>query len=129
MRIISQNGKSDLPYERVAISINFHDEKEIIAWSVDSSSNDNDNYLTMARYSTAEKANKAMEMLRIAYAGKFITTADIPNDFDSQLKEMMKHGFGAVTFREFDDCKVEFNNLNGYFIFPKDDEIEVEYEE
>lgn len=121
MRIISQNREVDLPYEEA-----------VVYFSDDSKEDDvficagfHGKVFNVANYTSKTKANKVMEMLRIAYAGKFITTANIPEDFDSQLKEVMKHGFGAVTFREFDDCKVEFNNLNGYFIFPQDDEIEV----
>lgn len=116
MRVISQDGKFDFPYE---ISSVVRNGNEIIVRPF---------YADLvpvrfAKYSTEEKTKKAMEMLRIAYAGKFITTANLPDDFDGRLKEMMKHGFGAVLVKETDDCKAEFNNLNGYFIFPKDDEI------
>ena len=80
-------------------------------------------YQTFAKYSTEEKAKKAMEMLRVAYAGKFITNADIPDDFNETLKAAMKGGFGTVVVK--DTCeRVEFNNLNGYFHFPAEEELE-----
>ncbi len=58
MRIISQGGRSDLPYEEIAVCIACED---IIARY-------NDKEYLMARYSTMEKAQKAMEMLHEAYA-------------------------------------------------------------
>lgn len=53
MRIISQGGHADLPYEEIALCISCED---IIA-------RHNDKEYLMARYSTMEKAQKAMEML------------------------------------------------------------------
>ncbi len=118
MRILSQgNGKYDLQYENVVLE-KMTDSNSIYAYTGTGQP------FKVAQYSSVAKADKAMEMLKIAYAGKFITNADILDDFDGQLKELMKHGFGAVTIREFDDCKVEFNNLNGYFQFPSDEEVE-----
>ena len=64
-----------------------------------------------------------MEMLRIAYAGKFITNADIPKDFDETIKTAMKGGFGTVIVKDSCD-RVEFNNMNGYFQFPAEEELE-----
>ena len=81
--------------------------------------------MEIASYSTEEKAEKAMEMLRNAYAGRFVTNGDIPDDFDEQLKELMKMGFGTVIAKETNESRVEFNNLNGYFQFPKDEDVEV----
>lgn len=64
-----------------------------------------------------------MEMLRVAYAGKFITNADISKDFNETIKAAMKGGFGTVVVK--DTCEhVEFNNLNGYFQFPAEEELE-----
>ena len=115
MRIISQGGRSDLPYEEIAVCMASED---IIA-------RHNDKEYLMARYSTMDKAQKAMEMLRTAYAVKFVTNADAPDDFNEQLKELMKGGFGTVIVKDTNDSRVEFNNLNGYFQFPKDEDVEV----
>ena len=62
MRIISQGGKIDLPYEQVSISIDCDDERTIIAYAVSSGT-----IWELAEYSTKEKAVKAMEMLREEY--------------------------------------------------------------
>lgn len=64
-----------------------------------------------------------MEMLRVAYAGKFITNADIPDDFNETVKTAMKGGFGTVVVKDTCGC-VEFNNLNGYFQFLAEEELE-----
>ena len=115
MRIISQGGHADLPYEEIALCMASED---IIA-------RHNDKEYLMARYSTMDKAEKAMEMLRTAYTGRFVTNANISDDFNEQLKELMKGGFGTVIVKDTNDSRVEFNNLNGYFQFPKDEDVEV----
>ena len=115
MRIISQSGHADLPYEEIALCIACED---IIA-------RHNDKEYLMARYSSMDKAKKAMEILRNAYAGRFVTNADVPDDFNEQLKEVMKHGFGTIIVNDRYDSRVEFNNLNGYFQFPKDEDVEL----
>ena len=115
MRIISQNGKFDLPYENLAIFVEY---ENVIARF------ENERYL-LGQYSTEEKAQKAMDMLRTAYTGRFVTTADVPDDFNEQLKELMKGGFGTVIVKDTNDSRVEFDNLNGYFQFPQDEDVEV----
>ena len=118
MRVISQNGTIDVPYEMSAIR---NDDKLIILCMVGETGKGS----VIATYSTSEKAQKAMEMLRTAYTGRFVTNADIPDDFEEQLKEVMKHGFGTVIVNDRYDSRVEFNYLNGYFQFPKDEDVEV----
>lgn len=115
MRIISQGGNADLQYEEIALCMACED---IIA-------RHNDKEYLMARYSTMKKAEKAMEMLRTTYTGRFVTDADISDDFNEQLKELMKGGFGTVIVKDTNDSRVEFDNLNGYFQFPKDEDVEV----
>lgn len=64
MRIISQDGRFDLPYELVAVSIDTVDEMMIIAYAVNSEDSE---IWNLAEYSTKAKAAKAMEMLRTEY--------------------------------------------------------------
>ncbi len=120
MRILSQDGMIDVPYEKVIVQISGNGDNSIIAYT----NSEGEGYLNMAEYSTEAKAKRAMEMLRTAYAGRFITNADISEDFNEQLKELMKGGFGTVLVKDGNDGRVEFNNLNGYFQFPADDELE-----
>ena len=123
MRVISQDGTIDIPYESVIIQrfgreIYFLNKNLI---GVEQLVSD----MEIASYSTETKAQKAMEMLRTASAGKFVTNADITDDFNERLNELMKGGFGTVVVKETNDCRVEFNNLNGYFQFPADEDVEV----
>lgn len=60
MRIISQNGIYDLPYDKCLI---WADENEIMACPI------GEPYFTMAIYSTQEKIEKAMQLLHEAYSG------------------------------------------------------------
>lgn len=62
MRIISQGGKIDLPYEQISISIDCDDERTIIAYAVSSGT-----IWELAEYSTKEKAEEVMKMLREGY--------------------------------------------------------------
>ena len=62
MRVISQNGMVDLPYEKLVVSVNIRNQCEIIAW--DSSNISLDSYIVLATYSWVEKSHRAMEMLR-----------------------------------------------------------------
>ena len=62
MRIISQNGAIDVPYEMSAIR---NDDNLIILCMAGETGKGS----VIARYSTSEKAEKAMEMLHRAYTG------------------------------------------------------------
>lgn len=64
MRIISQNGRVDLPYEQFVVAIDATNEATILAFPV---SVTDDVHFNLAEYSTKEKAEKAMEMLRTEY--------------------------------------------------------------
>lgn len=123
MRVISQDGTIDVPYEMVVIQ-RFEEDIYFLNRNL-TGVEDLISDIRLAKYSAKEKAIKAMEMLRTAYTGRFVTTADISDDFNEQLKELMKGGFGTVIVKDTNDSRVEFNNLNGYFKFPQDDEIEV----
>lgn len=116
MRVISQDGTLDMPYEICTVWC----RGSVIMCDM---CGDNTTKTVLATYSTDKKAQKAMEMLRIAYAGKFITNADIPENFDETIKTAMKGYFGTVIVKDTRG-RVEFNNLNGYFQFPAEEELE-----
>ncbi len=116
MRVISQDGTLDMPYEICTVWC----RGSVIMCDM---CGDNTTKTVLATYSTDKKAQKAMEMLRIAYAGKFITNADIPENFDETIKTAMKGYFGTVIVKDTRG-RVEFNNLNGYFQFPTEEELE-----
>lgn len=64
MRIISQDKEFDIPYEETTIHV-FLDGK-VIAYSLNDLGNND--FIIMAKYSTKEKAMKAMKMCREQYS-------------------------------------------------------------
>lgn len=104
MRIISQDGAIDIPYERFIISVNMQNQGEIIAWTGNNMSDDE--CIVMAIYSSREKAEKAMEMLREEYGKHFF----------GQGGAMATANFYVPPFA-FIPPKV--------FQFPKDEDVEV----
>lgn len=113
MRVISQNEKSDIPYEYFSFSIvsngsgysiiatrNIAEPPEVAMNSV------------IATYSTKEKAIKAMEMLKEHYG----------------LLSFMKLIAGTTKYEIFINRFTEDSFIKAtteYFQFPQDDEIEV----
>ena len=117
MRLISQNGCYDYPYEQCAV---YRDENKIMCRLIG-----DEKAKVFAEYWSKEKAEKTLELLHRTYTGIFITNAEIPSDSFEELREMMKTGFGCVRIKESDDRTVEFNPLNICFTFPKDEEVEI----
>ena len=111
MRIISQNGKFDLPYENLAIFVEY---ENVIARF------ENERYL-LGQYSSEAKAIKAMEMLRETYAGMPIMMQNVELTED-EIKAIERIKESSIIVRLVDEpSKVEcFNNI--IFQFPKDDD-------
>ena len=114
MRVISQDGTIDVPYELTSIQL--VSKTTIIAQGSYFGSSSDDNFVTVAEYSTEEKAIKAMEMLREQY-GKLevmkVLASGTAEYMEKSLAtdEMIKH------YNTYCDMNV--------FQFPQDDEIEV----
>lgn len=111
MRVISQDGTIDIPYEMVAIqkfrnaiyflNRNLTGVEELI------------NDIKLAEYSTEAKAIKAMEMLRKAYES---------NEFYhcmTATSDTFKEAVCLLDNKKFEEVTSEC------FQFPQDDEIEV----
>lgn len=113
MRIIDQNG-NDYPYESIAIS---HGDGIIYARPI----SDMSKWYLIARYSTQEKAEKAMQMFHEAYTGAplIVNNAEVPEDFADQLKNL-RSGFITVV-DHVDNVRIEPMNI--VFRFPQEDEI------
>lgn len=122
MRVISQDGTIDVPYEMVVIqrfrngvyflNRNLTGMEELI------------NDIELGEYSTEAKAIKAMEMLRETYIGMPIVmqNVDISEDVAKEFERLKK--CGVMVRAENQPSKVECVS-NAIFQFPKDDEIEV----
>lgn len=121
MRIISQDGKSDVPYERYSITVIKDDYCDIYHVTCDYSEK---SLRKLAVYSTEAKAIKAMEMLREAYIGMPIVMQNvaIPEDLAKEFERLKK--CGVMVRAENQPSKVECVS-NAVFQFPQDDEIEV----
>lgn len=115
MRIISQNKERDLPYEHCAIWTKIP-ENIIYAAPI----GEPDTLLQMARYTTAEKAEKAMQKLHECYTGVLLMqNVSLPEEGAEQLKNMTT-GFICINNRE-DNVKIE--PMHTVFCFPQEDEI------
>lgn len=114
MRVISQHGNVDLPYEQIVVC---HAMESVIALC-------NGEKYVLGEYSSKEKAYKAMEMLREVYVGMPIVmqNVDISEDVAKEFGRLQKSGIMVRT--ENQPSKVDFIN-NAVFQFPQDDEIEV----
>ena len=106
MRVISQDGTIDTPYELSMIWI-----REKYGYTV-MVNMPNDEPAGLGKYSSREKALKAMEMLRDAYNNnEFYHRTATTNTFQEAMGILSSEKFKEVT--------------SEYFQFPQDDEIEV----
>lgn len=102
MRVISQHGNVDLPYEQIIVChamenvTALHNEKEYI----------------LGKYSSKEKAYKAMEMLRKVYENNVFYHCTASSKHFEEVQSILSE-------EQFRKATTE------YFQFPQDDEIEV----
>ena len=102
MRVISQHGNVDLPYEQIVVC---HAMESVIALY-------NGEKYVLGEYSSKEKAYKVMEMLRERHTDNVFCREDIQYKAEIMLDD------GLQIVREM-MMKCE------YFQFPQDDEMEV----
>lgn len=103
MRVISQDGTMDVPYENVVL---YQDEKEIMCIF-------SGKYIgrKLAEYSTEEKAKKAMEMLRIAYENNVFYHCTAGSKCFEEVRSILSE-------EQFQKATTE------YFRFPAEEELE-----
>jgi hypothetical protein len=117
MRIISQNGKINLPYEMTALLVSDNYVQAVFAGGIQQSP-----YI-MEVYESREKCQKAMEMLNRVYTGIFLSqNVEMSDDDYEECIKMAARGFGIIeTMVSSPDVKFEPANI--VFRFPKDGEI------
>lgn len=103
MRIISQDGMIDIPYENLCFSMDYRDSTRVIVCDIGSNNGD---VVTIAKYSTQEKAMKVMEMLR----EKYLSRMELDGGYDITNGHYVQPNFWV---------------LPRVFQFPKDEEMEV----
>lgn len=117
MRVISQDGTIDVPYDYFSLSIAM---AKIVSGKVEDRNTfsifchnlSSPNGTKLAEYSTKEKAIKAMEMLREQHENVAF------------LKTIINTEKGASFVRGLSETEFDKMTQN-YFQFPKDDEVEV----
>ena len=114
MRVISQHGNVDFPYEHIVVR---HEMEYVMAVYKEKE-------YVLGKYYSYDKAIKAMEMLREAYTSMPIVmqNVDISEDVAEKFERLKK--CGIMVRAENQLSKVDFIN-NAVFQFPQDDEIEV----
>ena len=125
MRVISQDGTIDVPYEIGSLTIavgKYENVEHVVIFCYNYSTSSG---TKMAEYGSKEKAKKAMEMLRKAYVGSVVMFQNVePTD---ELKEMLKiHGIEAIyAILDNQPQEIKFeNHQNFYFQFPTEEELE-----
>lgn len=119
MRVVSQNGKFDVPYEQCALTRDGNMIHGLFGGS--------QCQWLFAQYESQEKAQKAMELLHKEYTG-IMPSIVIANDanFDKEdMKVLQNSTFGAF-IKPANYGDVEVHMLPRIFRFPDEDEIEVE---
>lgn len=124
MRVISQDGTIDVPYDYFSLSVASGKYEDVEVAYIYCQNSSSPNGTKLAEYSTEEKAIKAMEMLREAYIGMPIVmhNVDISEDVAKEFERLKK--CGIMVRAENQPSKVDFIN-NAVFQFPQDDENEV----
>ena len=123
MRVISQDGTIDIPYELSAVTIGHKVDLSKFNINIRSKLLD-ERPCIVATYSTETKAIKAMEMLREAYVGLPIVMQNVAISEDMAKEFKRLKNCGVMVRAENQPSKVDFIN-NAVFQFPQDDEIEV----
>lgn len=113
MRVISQDGTMDISYDSSSVYGESVNGRIYVRMQLCSGS---DSLVTVADYSTEEKAIKVMEMLRKQYKA-----LEVLKVLANGTAEHMEKSFN---FDEFAEYNRAYRDMN-VFQFPQDDEIEV----
>ncbi len=124
MRVISQDGTVDIPYDYFSLSIASGKYKDVEVACIYCHNLSSPNGTKLAEYSSREKALKAAELLRKAYTGMSIImrNVDVSEEVAKELEKMNKFCIAVKT----PDQSPRVESINNIcFQFPADDEVEV----
>lgn len=125
MRVISQDGTIDVPYDYFSLSVVSGRYEDIHYAAIYCHNLPSPNGTKLAEYSSDKKAEKAMEMLHEAYTGMPIIFQNV--EFDDSVKKMFSDfRKNVIILHSFEDTesKVEYID-NVIFQFPQDEDVEV----
>jgi hypothetical protein len=112
MRVISQSGTIDVPYDYFSLSVSSGKYKDVEVAYIYCHNLSSPNGTKLAEYSTKEKAIKAMEMLRKVYENNVFYHCIAGSKRFEEVQSILSE-------EQFRKATTE------YFQFPQDDEIEV----
>lgn len=116
MRLISQNGEIDVPYEITSLSRTGNIIRAYVPIVGEKGT-------VMAHYSTDEKAEKAMKALHKVYAGMFLAqNVEMSDDDYEECIKMAARGFRIIKTKA-NSPDMKFEPANIVFRFPDDDEV------
>lgn len=116
MRLVSQDGKIDVPYEHGSLCIGFIKGEEHIINTISYYNYSSQKGTKLAEYSSKNKCLKAMEMLRKQYSKLEVSKVIACGSAEIMSKQLTKSKL-EETISQFWDITI--------FQFPKDEEIEV----
>ena len=123
MRVISQDGTIDIPYDYFSLTIASGRYEDVEVSCIFCHNLSSPLGTKLAEYSSKEKAKKAMEMLREAYIGMPIVmqNVDISEGVMKEFERLKKCGIVVQT--ENQPSKIECIS-NAIFRFPTEEELE-----
>lgn len=113
MRIISQSGLLDVPYELLAISPYSKNMATIVGTFPGNDLGKGDRVYILAEYSSEEKAIKAMEMCREQYA---------QSELNKDMIQKVADTLSKISVSVIDDVRKQLAEKY-LFQFPADDEV------
>lgn len=116
MRVISQDGTIDVPYDYFSLSMSSGKYKDVEVTYIYCQNSSSPIGTKLAEYSAEAKAIKAMEMLREQYKA-----LEVLKVLANGTAEHMEKSFKLDEFAEYNRAYRDMN----VFQFPQDDEIEV----
>ena len=125
MRVISQDGTIDVPYEISSLSMAVGKYGDVEHAAIYCHNSSTAMGTKMAEYGSKEKAKKAMEMLRIAYTGSIAMFQNV--EPTEEVNEVFKKCNTQVIHASLDNqpSEIKFeNHQNFYFQFPAEEELE-----
>lgn len=123
MRVISQDGTMDVPYEISSLSMAVGKYENVEHAAIFCHNSSTAMGTKMAEYGSKEKAKKAMEMLRDAYICMPIVmqNVDVSEDVAKEFERLKK--CGIMVQAENQPSKIECIS-NAIFQFPAEEELE-----
>ena len=123
MRVISQDGTIDIPYDYFSLTIASGRYEDVEVSCIFCNNLSSPLGTKLAEYSSKEKAQKVMEMLRDAYIGMPIVmqNVDVSEDVSREFERIKKCGIMVKT--ESQPSKIECIS-NAIFQFPTEEELE-----